>query len=91
MAVSSRLLHAKLKVVGDEKSKIMLHGLDLQIVEYWREISWASLCQISETFTVSFMGYRPANVRFFWKKSTFYDILRKNTTTVLLKIGNYDL
>ena len=61
-------------------------------MEYRREISWASLRQISETFTVSFMSYRPANVLvFFGEKSTFYDILRENTTTVLLKIGNYAL
>ena len=60
-------------------------------MEYKREILRASLRQISETFTVSFMSYRPATVPvFFGKKSTFYDIFRKNTTIVLLKIGKYD-
>ena len=61
-----------------QKKKKRLHGLELQIVEYRREVSWASLRQISETFTVLFMSYRPANVLvFFGKKSTLHDILRK--------------
>ena len=48
-------------------------------MEYKREISRASLRQISETFTVLFMSYRLANVPvFFGKKSTFYDIFGKN-------------
>ena len=37
--------------------KKRLHGLELQIVEYKREIPGASLRQILETFTVSFMSY----------------------------------
>ena len=54
------------------------------------EIPRTSFRQISETFTVSFMSYRPANVPVcFGKKAAFYDIFRKNTTIVLLKIENY--
>ena len=70
-----------LRYLGHEKSKKMLLGLELQIVEYKREIPRASPRQISETFTASFMtnmSYRLANVPvFFGKKSTFYDIVRK--------------
>ena len=73
-----------------KKKKKRLHGLELQIVEYKSEIPRASLRQIVETFTASFMSYRPANVPvFFGKKPTLYDIFRKNTTIVLSKIGNY--
>ena len=62
------------KVVGACKVRKRLHGLELQIVEYRREISKASLRQVSETFTVSFMSYRPANVLvFFGKKSTIVE------------------
>ena len=41
-------------------------------MEYKGEMPWASLRQISETFTVSFMSYRSANVLVFFGKNLHF-------------------